>query len=336
MTASAAQGNAGQTRTALAIRDLSIDFRTLAGTVHALRSISIDVPAGSIVGIVGESGSGKSTLALAVMRLMAANAAIAGGQIEIDGRNLLDLDEASMRSLRGERISMVFQDPMTSLNPVRSIGQQMEDIQHRDKSAAAAKRALAIEVLGHVGIPDPEQQLKRYPHEFSGGMRQRISIAMSLLLKPEILIADEVTTALDVTMEAQILHLLRQLQKETNSTILFISHNLGAVAELCDRVVVLYAGEVVEDGSVYDIFARPQHPYTKALLECDPARITKITRTLPVIPGDVPNLTRVPPGCVFQSRCSLAITPCATVRPPDVSAGAGHHARCHLLAGGRA
>ncbi len=215
---------------------------------------------GSIVGIVGESGSGKSTLALAVMRLMAANAIVTGGRIDFDGENLLDLDDAAMRALRGDRISMVFQDPMTSLNPVPLVGQQMADIQHRDRSPEAAKRALAVEMLRHVGIPDPERQLKRYPHEFSGGMRQRISIAMSLLLKPEILIADEVTTALDVTMEAQILHLLRQLQKETNSTILFISHNLGAVAELCDRVVVLYAGEVVEDGSVHDIFAGPSIP----------------------------------------------------------------------------
>jgi oligopeptide/dipeptide ABC transporter ATP-binding protein len=319
----------------LAIRDLSVDFQTLAGPVHALRNITIDVPPGAIVGIVGESGSGKSTLALAVMRLMAANAVVTGGSIAFDGTDLLVLEEAEMRNLRGDRISMVFQDPMTSLNPVRTIGQQMADIQHRDPSAATAKRALAVEVLMHVGIPDPERQLKRYPHEFSGGMRQRISIAMSLLLKPEILIADEVTTALDVTMEAQILHLLRQLQKETNSTILFISHNLGAVAELCDRVVVLYAGEVVEDGSVYDIFARPQHPYTKSLLECDPARIGTITRTLPVIPGDVPNLTRVPPGCVFQPRCAVAVDACATTRPPDVAAGPDHHARCHLLKGAR-
>ena len=323
------------TSSALSIRDLSIDFRTLAGPVHALRNITIDVASGSIVGIVGESGSGKSTLALAVMRLMAANAVVTGGHIDFHGENLLDLDDAAMRAIRGERISMVFQDPMTSLNPVRTIGQQMADIQHRDASATAAKRALAVEVLKHVGIPDPERQLKRYPHEFSGGMRQRISIAMSLLLKPEILIADEVTTALDVTMEAQILHLLRQLQKETSSTILFISHNLGAVAELCDRVVVLYAGEVVEDGSVFDIFSKPQHPYTKALLECDPARIEQTTRTLPVIPGDVPNLTRVPPGCVFQPRCGVAIEGCATMRPPDVAITPDHHARCHLLKGTR-
>jgi oligopeptide/dipeptide ABC transporter ATP-binding protein len=333
MTLATAPSQSAITTTALSISDLSIDFRTMAGSVHALRNISIEVPSGSIVGIVGESGSGKSTLALAVMRLMAANAAVTGGRIDLHGEDLLSLDEEGMRALRGERISMVFQDPMTSLNPVRTIGQQMADIQHRDPGSTAAKRALAIEVLKQVGIPDPERQLKRYPHEFSGGMRQRISIAMSLLLKPEVLIADEVTTALDVTMEAQILHLLRTLQRETGSTVLFISHNLGAVAELCDRVVVLYAGEVVEDGSVFDIFAKPQHPYTKALLECDPARIAQTTRTLPVIPGDVPNLTRVPPGCVFQPRCPVAIEACASMRPPDVSTGPDHHARCHLLEG---
>ncbi|MEZ5926796.1 MAG: ABC transporter ATP-binding protein [Hyphomicrobiaceae bacterium] len=326
---------AAASRLSLSISDLSVDFRTLAGPVHALRNISIDVPMGSIVGIVGESGSGKSTLALAIVRLMAANAVVTEGRIAFHDQNLLELDENGMRALRGERISMVFQDPMTSLNPVRTIGQQMADIQYRDSSPVAAKRALSIELLKRVGIPDAERQLKRYPHEFSGGMRQRISIAMSLLLKPEILIADEVTTALDVTMEAQILHLLRQLQRETSSTILFISHNLGAVAELCDRVVVLYAGEVVEDGSVYDIFARPQHPYTKALLECDPARIAETTRTLPVIPGDVPNLLRLPPGCVFEPRCNAAFEPCAARRPPDVAAGPDHHARCHLLDRGR-
>lgn len=331
LAATTAGRQVGAVGTVLAIRDLSVDFRTLSGSVHALRRVSIDVPAGSIVGIVGESGSGKSTLALAIMRLMAANADVTHGSIDFDGRDLLALDETGMRALRGARLSMVFQDPMTSLNPVRSIGKQMADIQHRDPRPASSKRALAIATLKHVGIPDPERQLKRYPYEFSGGMRQRISIAMSLLLKPEILIADEPTTALDVTMEAQILHLLRSLRSEINGAILFISHNLGAVAELCDRVVVLYAGEVVEQGNVADIFARPQHPYTKALLECDPARIEQATRTLPTIPGDVPNLLNVPAGCVFAPRCSVAIETCRTAPPPDVAAGVDHTARCHLL-----
>jgi peptide/nickel transport system ATP-binding protein len=332
MSASAARPVAAPAPPILSIRNLSLDFRTLAGPVHALRNISIEVPKGAIVGIVGESGSGKSTLALAVMRLMAANADVTGGTIAFDGRDLLAASDAEMRAMRGNRISMVFQDPMTSLNPVRSIGRQMADIQHREQSRGTASRARALAALTQVGIPDPERQLGRYPHEFSGGMRQRVSIAMSLLLKPEILIADEVTTALDVTMEAQILHLLRQLQKETGSTILFISHNLGAVAELCDRVVVLYAGEVVEDGSVYDIFARPQHPYTKALIACDPARIATATRTLPVIEGDVPNLKHPPSGCVFEPRCPVAIDACRATRPPDVATEAGHSARCHLLA----
>jgi len=315
------------------IKDLSIRFDTQQGPVFPLRNVNVDVPRGQIVGIVGESGSGKSTLALALMRLLPGNAAITSGEIELLGNDLLKLPADEIRALRGARIAMIFQDPMTSLNPVRSIGQQMLDIQYRSKASRADKLTRAADALKRVGIPDAREQLSRYPAEFSGGMRQRICIAMSLLQKPELLIADEITTALDVTLEAQVLHLLRELRTELNGAILFISHNLGAVAEICDSVVVLYAGEVVEQGPVFEIFDRPQHPYTRALVECDPARIENITRELPVIPGDVPNLRSIPPSCIFAPRCSQVMEVCRRERPQPTVICKGHSARCHLLGG---
>jgi peptide/nickel transport system ATP-binding protein len=326
--------SAEQADNVLDIRNLSVDFRTPKGSVHALRHVSLAVPRGSIVGLVGESGSGKSTLALAAMGLMQSNAEVTGGSLQFSGMDLRKLSADDWRALRGKRISMVFQDPMTSLNPVRSIGLQMTDIQYRDRSAGMAqRRRKAAQMLKRVGIPDPERQLNRHPHEFSGGMRQRIAIAMGLLEKPELLIADEPTTALDVTLEAQIIHLLRELRQEFGGSILFISHNLGVIAELCDIVVVLYAGEVVEQGPVREIFHRPKHPYTQALLECDPARIDLISRELPTIPGDVPNLLQVPPGCVFAPRCPKVFGRCRVESPADWTISPGHAARCHLLDG---
>ena len=318
------------TEAVLDIRNFSLSFASRGLPVQALRNISLAVPKGEIVGIVGESGSGKSTLSLAVMRLLADNAQIIEGQIIFSGRDLLTLPETAMRNLRGSRIAMVFQDPMTSLNPVRSIGQQMVDIQHRDGSAIAAKRRKASDALTRVGIPDAVHQLENYPFQFSGGMRQRIAIAMGLLQRPELLIADEVTTALDVTLEAQILHLLREVRDEIGCSIMFISHNLGAVAEICDRVVVLYAGEVVEQGPIGEVFDRPQHPYTRALIACDPARIRIATRELPVITGEVPNLRNPPEGCIFAPRCAQVFARC-TARPKDIACGPDHWARCHLL-----
>ena len=318
----------------LGVKNLSVHFRTTAGQVRALRNVDLTVPKGAIVGVVGESGSGKSTLALSVMRLLEGNATIAGGQILLGGLDLVSLAAGEMRALRGPKIAMVFQDPMTALNPVRTIGTQMTDTQYRDRATSLSeKRRQAADMLRRVGIPDPERQLDRYPHEFSGGMRQRIAIALGLLQRPELLIADEPTTALDVTLEAQILHLLRRLIREFGSSVLFISHNLGAVAELCDFVTVLYAGEVVESGSVRDIFHAPLHPYTKALLECDPARIVEERRILPTIPGDVPNLLSVPVGCVFAPRCPKALDRCRNERPVVIQRHAGHGARCFLAGG---
>jgi peptide/nickel transport system ATP-binding protein len=317
----------------LRIENLSIDFQSSRGPVHALRNVSFDVPRGSIVGLVGESGSGKSTLALATIGLLQNNAVIKDGRILFDGRDLLKLGDADLRALRGRRISMVFQDPMTALNPVLSIGRQMIDIQYRDPGSSAEKRRKAVELLRRVGIPDPEQRLDQFPNEFSGGMRQRIAIAMGLSGNPELLIADEPTTALDVTMEAQIVHLLRQLRRDFKGSILFISHNLGLIAELCDYVIILYAGEVVEQGTVQDIFHRPRHPYTEALLVCDPARIAQTSRELPTISGDVPNLLNVPPGCVFAPRCPQVFEPCRGRQPADFALSDTQKARCHLLEG---
>ena len=315
----------------LSAHDLSIDFLTPHGTVHALRGVSLSVPRGSIVGLVGESGSGKSTLALAAMGLLPENAVVRGGAIRFDGQDVLTMTPAQLRDLRGRRMSIVFQDPMTSLNPVLSIGTQMVDIQYRDRASAAEKRRKAAAILARVGIPDPEQRLGRYPHEFSGGMRQRIAIAMGLLGNPELLIADEPTTALDVTLEAQIIHLLRELRRDFRGSIMFISHNLGLIAELCDHVVILYAGEVVEHGTVHDIFHRPKHPYTEALLVCDPARIDEVRRELPTIAGDVPNLLRVPEGCVFAPRCPKVFDRCCHEPPTDHPVGTTQAARCHLV-----
>jgi oligopeptide/dipeptide ABC transporter ATP-binding protein len=315
----------------LAVRNLSVDFRTPRGLVRALRDVSLTVPRGSIVGVVGESGSGKSTLVSTVIRLLSPNAVIRGGEVLFDGRDVLRMDEAALRDLRGRKLSMVFQDPMTSLNPVLSIGTQMIDIQYRDQLGRAEKRRRAADMLRRVGIPDPVQRLGQFPHEFSGGMRQRIVIAMALLANPDLLIADEPTTALDVTMEAQIIHLLRLLQRDLGGSILFISHNLGLIAELCDEVVILYAGEVVERGTVRDIFHHPQHPYTELLLTCDPARLPELTRALPTIAGEVPDLLRPPAGCVFAPRCPKRFERCAAEPPRAVQVGPTQAARCHLL-----
>lgn len=223
---------------------------------------------------------------------------------------------------------MVFQDPMTSLNPVMTIGRQMTDIQYRDDLSTQEKLARAIRLLDRVGIPDPAEHLKRYPHHLSGGMRQRVAIAMALMTKPALLIADEPTTALDATLELQIIHRLQQLQQDIGCAILFISHHLGVIAELCDDVVVMYAGEVVESGSMREVFLDPRHPYTRKLLECDPARIEAVTRNLPVIPGGLPDLVDLPEGCVFRSRCDVAVDVCTRERP--LLDGASHCVACHV------
>jgi oligopeptide/dipeptide ABC transporter ATP-binding protein len=314
----------------LEISGLNVEFATERGRVRALRDIDLTVPRGSIVGVVGESGCGKSTMINSIIGLLAHNAAVTSGSILFEGTDLLLKSERELRDIRGTRISMVFQDPMTALNPVLSIGTQMIDIQYRDPLGKAQKKQRSIEMLNRVGIPDPESRLSNYPHQFSGGMRQRIAIAMALQAEPALLIADEPTTALDATLEVQIIHRLKDLQHSMGCSILFISHHLGVIAELCDYVVVMYGGEVIERGTVRDIFHRPSHPYTFKLLECDPARIAETTRSLPTIPGDIPDLAELPQGCIFSDRCNRCIEVCRTEEPTSIQFADHHWARCHL------
>jgi oligopeptide/dipeptide ABC transporter ATP-binding protein len=316
----------------LDIHNLSVDYLTPRGELKALRDVSIAIPKGQVVGLVGESGCGKSTLIAAIINLLASNARIRSGGVQFKGAELLELSQAEMLKVRGEQISMIFQDPMTTLNPALTVGEQMVDIQYRRKGSRKDKLKIAASMLERVGIPDPESRLSRYAHQFSGGMCQRIAIAMALLMEPDLLIADEPTTALDATLEVQIIHRLRELQERLGCSILFISHHLGVIAELCDYVVVMYAGEVVEQGTVRDIFHRPQHPYTRKLLECDPATLRETTRQLPTIPGNVPDLVRVPQGCIFAERCEYASALCRERRPDNHSLTDQHSARCHLLA----
>jgi peptide/nickel transport system ATP-binding protein len=312
----------------LDIRDLSVSYHTERGLLRALRNVDLQINPGRITGIVGESGCGKSTLISAIIRLLAPNAQIEGGSILFQGSDLLDLEPDAMRALRGDQISMVFQDPMTSLNPVMTIGRQMTDIQYRDTRSKTEKLARAVSLLERVGIGDAAEQLNRYPHHLSGGMRQRVAIAMALMTEPALLIADEPTTALDATLEVQIIDRLKQLQRDFGCAILFISHHLGVIAELCDEVVVMYAGEVVESGPTRDVFLEPRHPYTRKLLECDPARIAQATRNLPVIAGTLPDLTHLPGGCVFKPRCDDSIDMCTRERPALV--GGDHCTACHV------
>lgn len=314
----------------LSIDALNVVFSTEDGPLHALKNVSFDVPNQRIVGIVGESGCGKSTLINAILGLLADNGTIASGAIRFEGdTDLVTLDPTGMRALRGERISTVFQDPMGALNPVLSVGSQMIRIQYRSPLGKAEKTARAVKMLELVRIPDAKAALKRYPYQFSGGMKQRIAIAMALMMEPALLIADEPTTALDATLEVATIELLQDLQKEIGCAVLFISHHLGVIAELCEDVVVMYAGEVVERGTVRQIFHDPRHPYTARLLECDPARQTSRTRHLPTIPGEIPDLRARPGGCIFAPRCHRAHAGCAL--PPDERAiGDGHFARCNL------
>ena len=315
----------------LAASDLSVRYETPHGAVHALRHVDIEAHPGEVIGIVGESGCGKSTLVTALANLLPANARI-DGSISYNGVDLAKLDAHRQRLLRGDEIALVSQDPMTAFNPVLTIGDQLVDFQHHRKDLGRArKRSRIAAMLGRVGIADAERRMDCYPHELSGGMRQRVAIAAALLTDPGLLIADEPTTALDVTMEAQIIHLLRELRREYNGIIIVVSHHLGVIAELCDRVYVMYAGEVVEGGEVDAIFHDARHPYTQALLACDPARFHERLERLPTIPGTPPNLTQPPSGCVYAPRCDRAFAPCGSVAPPLVKLSASHVARCHAV-----
>jgi oligopeptide/dipeptide ABC transporter ATP-binding protein len=317
----------------LVANGLSVRYETPHGCVYALRHVDIEAHPGEVIGIVGESGCGKSTLVTALANLLPANARI-DGSIAYGGLDLASQDTHRRRMLRGDEIALVSQDPMTAFNPVLTIGDQLVDFQHHRKDLGRAqKKARIAAMLARVGISDAEHRMKNYPHELSGGMRQRVAIAAALLTDPGLLIADEPTTALDVTMEAQIIHLLRELRREYNGIIIVVSHHLGVIAELCDRVYVMYAGEVVEGGEVDAIFHDSRHPYTRALLACDPARFSERLERLPTIPGTLPNLTEPPAGCIYASRCERALAPCHTVAPPRVELSASHIARCHAVHG---
>ncbi len=311
--------------TLLDIHDFSLNY----GDVEALRNISFSIGKGEIVGVVGESGCGKSSLMNAILRLLPVSAQVRGG-IFFKQRNLYDLDETELQALRGVDISVIFQDPMRTHNPVISIGAQMVDIQYRNKISRAEKITRSINMLKQVEIPDPELRFRQHPSQFSGGMLQRIAIAMALMSRPDLLIADEPTTALDATLEVRIIDILRQLQQDYGCSILFISHHLGVVAELCQKVAVMYAGEIVESGELRDVFANPSHPYTRRLLECDPGHAKQSTRRLPTIPGDVPDLSNLPSGCAFAPRCDSALPKCVVQRPPIFNCGSGHEASCWL------
>ena len=314
----------------LHVKDLSISFKMARGRLKALRQINFDIGEQKIIGLVGESGCGKSTVINSILNLLPYNAVIENGSIELQGDNILTMTPKQLRDTRGQRVAVIFQDPMTSLNPVLSIGRQMVDIQYRDKVNTAEKKNRAIQILSRVGIPDPENRLNSFPHQFSGGMRQRIAIAMAMMMKPELLIADEPTTALDATLQIQIIDLLRELQKEIECSILFVSHHLGLVADFCDQMIVMYAGEIVESGSVRDIFHHAAHPYTKRLLECDPARIKEKTRVLPTIPGEIPDLVNLDGNCIFVGRCSIKGNGCPLTLPSSKELSPGHFVRCHL------
>ena len=300
--------------TLLQVQNLSVTYPAPTGAVQAVRDVSLDVARGEVLGIVGESGCGKSTLAAALINLLAPGARVTQGAIRLNGTDILTLPKPAQRALRGRSMAMVFQDPMTAFNPVLTIGSQLADFAGAHDPTRATP-ALLSAMLARVGIPDPKACLNRYPHELSGGMRQRVAIAAALLMQPDVLIADEPTTALDVTMEAQIIHLLRDLRTTFDGAIVIVTHHLGVIAELCDRVAVMYAGEVVEDGPVDAIFHAPQHPYTRALLACDPAVVEPSTGRLPTIGGRIPDLANLPPGCAFLPRCALALPECRTPVP---------------------
>ncbi|MDE0113796.1 MAG: ABC transporter ATP-binding protein, partial [Albidovulum sp.] len=274
----------------LEILDLSVSFATGGGDLQALNKVTFKVPEHRIVGIVGESGCGKSTLIDAILGLLADNGRIDGGEILFEGRDLTKLGAKELREIRGPRISTVFQDPMGALNPVFRVGRQMTNIQYRSGLSKREKARRAAEMLRRVRMPDPEAALSRYPHEFSGGMKQRIAIAMAMMMEPALLIADEPTTALDATLEAATIDLLLELQNQIGCSMLYVSHHMGVIAELCDEVVVMYAGEVVERGTTRQVFLKPRHPYTQRLIECDPARLAGRAEKLPTIPGDIPDL----------------------------------------------
>jgi len=325
-TASAARTSEGGP--VLTVQDLEVTFATDQGPLRAVGGISYSIYQGRTMGIVGESGSGKSVSALAVLGLVPPPGQVTGGTIRLGDLDVTAMDEDALPTIRGERVSMIFQEPMTALNPVLTLGEQIAEAWalHRVGTAVDAREA-ALAMLERVQIPNPIERYNNYPHQMSGGMRQRAMIAMALACGPSLLIADEPTTALDVTIQAQIIELMMEIQATFSMAIQFISHNLGVVSEIADDVMVMYAGQIVERATTEQIFGNPRHPYTRALMETIP-RLGAKTRRLPTIQGTVPDLLDLPPGCAFSDRCPLAEEHCRQAVPELINHGGGHHAAC--------
>jgi oligopeptide transport system ATP-binding protein len=320
------------TQSTLSVRDLSVSFRTDRGTVRAVDSISFDVATGETLAIVGESGSGKSVTALSILRLIPnPPGRIEHGEVMFEGRDLLKLDDSAIRAVRGNKIAMIFQEPMSSLNPVLTVGMQVAEpiTRHRGVSWAQAF-ATAERLLSRVSIPDAASRLNSYPHQYSGGMRQRVMIAMALACEPKLIIADEPTTALDVTVQAQILALLKSLTREANSGLILITHDLGVVARYADRVIVMYGGRIVESASARELYARPRHPYTRGLMASIPRLDEHTKKRLAPIDGQPPDLADLPPGCAFAPRCRNVINRCRAERPRLRSVGERHLSACFV------
>lgn len=318
----------------LEVKNLRINFKTYAGLVQAVRGVGFTLAKGETLAIVGESGSGKSVTSNALMRLIPRPAGrYEDGQILFEGKDLLKLSEREMESIRGNEIAMIFQDPMTALNPTMRVGKQIMEVilTHKKGVSKEAAKQRAIELLAEVGIPDPERRFKQYPHEFSGGMRQRVVIAIALAAEPKILIADEPTTALDVTIQAQILELMKKIQEKNGNAIIFITHDLGVVANVADRVAVMYAGQIVEYGSSHDIFYNPKHPYTWGLLGSMPDLDSEDSEELYTIPGAPPNLINPPVGDAFAPRNPYALAIDYKAEPPFYEVSPGHYAKTWLL-----
>ena len=317
-------------KTLLQVKHLETSFFTDSGEVKAVNGVSFNLEKGKVLGIVGESGSGKSVTAYSVLRLLVEPGKVVGGEVLFDGENVLTYSKQQIRSFRGDKISIIFQDPMTSLNPVYTIGDQIEEavMLHTDRTRAQAHER-AIEMLTLVGVNEPKKRVNQYAFELSGGMRQRVMIAMALACEPDILIADEPTTALDVTIQAQILELMQDLQRKLGMAIILITHDLGVIAEMCDEIIVMYAGQVCERGTADEIFYNPKHEYTKGLLRSIPSLVGKRERLIPIA-GSPIDLLNLPKGCAFASRCDKAMKVCLSQRPEEIWVGKDHLAACWM------